>query len=247
MVRKLLLGAAVLAAAGGGFAAARLNDGYQSGIVWPEPPVVAPGDKPGAPPADAVVLIGEDMAAWVDGQNWPVKDGVATATKSAVKTKQAFGDCQVHLEFATPAQVKGNGQGRGNNGLLFAGVYEVQILDSYQNPTYFDGQCASLYKQSPPMVNVSRKPGEWQTYDVVYEGPRFDGKTVTRPAVFTVFHNGVIVQNHVALTGGTFFDRPPSYSPHPEKTPIALFYHGDPVKFRNIWVRELHPLVGKKG
>lgn len=244
-MRKWLLGVVAAAAAGGGFALARLAE-YKSGVVWPEPPVVTPGDKPGAPPSDAVVLLGADLAGWVGGDQWEVKDGVAVAKKTAIKTKESFGDCQLHLEFATPAKVEGSGQGRGNNGVLFAGVYEVQILDSYQNPTYFDGQCASLYKQSPPMVNVSRKPGEWQTYDIVYEGPRFEGEKVTRPAVFTVLHNGVLVQNHVALTGGTFYDRPPSYKPHPEKTPIGLYYHSNPVQFRNIWVRELKPIVGKK-
>ena len=160
-------------------------DGYQSGIVWPEPPVVTPGDKPGAPPADATVLLGDNLDAWVDGKNWEVQDGVATAKKSRIRTKESFGDCQFHLEFATPSEVKGSGQGRGNNGVLFAGAYEVQILDSYENKTYYDGMCASLYKQSPPMVNASKKPGEWQTYDIIYEAARFDGKTLTKPARFS--------------------------------------------------------------
>ena len=248
MARNLFVSLTLAAAVGATVATAKLGE-FKSGVEWPEPPVVAPGAGPAAPPADAVVLLGPDtgMAAWANGTNWEFADGVATAKKSAVSTKQAFGDCQVHLEFATPAVVKGDGQGRGNNGVLFAGAYEVQILDSYQNPTYFDGQCASLYKQFPPMVNVSRKPGEWQTYDIVYDAPRFADGKVTKPAAFTVFHNGAVVQNHAVLAGGTFYDRPPSYSPHPEKTPIALYYHGDPVKFRNIWVRELHPLTPKKG
>ena len=222
------------------------NDGYQSGIVWPEPPIVTPADQPNAPPSDAKVLLGDNLDAWNGGQNWDMTAGVATAKKSRVTTKESFGDCQLHLEFATPSQVKGNGQGRGNNGVLFGGYYEVQILDSYDNKTYFDGQCAALYKQSPPMVNVSKKPGEWQTYDIVYEAPRFENKKLTKPAIFTVFHNGVLVQNHVELTGGTFYDKAPKYTPHPVETPIQLYYHGDPVKFRNIWIRELHPLVGKK-
>ena len=243
-MRKKLLALALL----GGVAYAA-NDGYQSGIQWPEPPVVTPGAKPTDPPSDAVVLLAHDatdMRAWKDGQNWQVEAGVATAKKSRVQTKESFGDCQLHIEFATPSEVKGNGQGRGNNGVLFAGHYEVQILDSFENKTYFDGQCGAMYKQSPPMVNVCKKPGEWQTYDIVYEGPRFDGKKLTKPAVFTVFQNGVLIQNHVELTGGTYYDRKPSYTPHPEKTPIQLYYHGDAVKFRNIWLRELHPLVGVK-
>ena len=247
MVRNFAIGLTLAAATGVAVGAAKLGE-YKNGVEWPEPPVVTPGPTPGAPPADAVVLLGTEvgMKAWANGDQWDFRDGVATAKKTAVQTKQAFGDCQLHLEFACPAEVKGSGQGRGNNGVLFAGVYEVQILDSFQNPTYFDGQCASLYKQFPPMVNASRKPGEFQTYDIVYEGPRFADGQVTRPAVFTVFHNGVVVQHHATLAGGTFYDKPPSYSPHPEKTPIALYYHGDPVKFRNIWVRELHPLVPKK-
>lgn len=125
--------------------------------------------------------------------------------------------------------------------------YEIQILDSWKNPTYFDGQCASIYKQVPPMVNASRKPGEWQTYDIIWEVPHFnDDGSVKRPAYATVLHNGVVVQNHSEVLGNTFYDRPPKYEKHPETQPIHLQFHGNPVKFRNIWIREIKPLVGKK-
>lgn len=213
---------------------------YKSGVEWPEPKVVNPG-PPGGPPADAVVLFdGKDLSKWKNGEKWEIADGVATAAKSGIQTKDSFGDCQIHLEFATPAVVRGSGQGRGNSGVYIMGRYEVQILDSYENKTYFDGQAASLYKQHPPMVNVSRKPGEWQTYDIVFESPRFDAdKKLTRPGYVTVFHNGVCVQNHFELTGGTYYDRPAAYVAHPPKAPMDLQYHGDPVKFRNIWVREI--------
>ena len=246
MVQKFMLALVVAAAAATGFVLARLGE-YKSGVEWPEPPVVTAGANPGDAPSDATVLLGKDLGAWHDGEQWSVADGVATARKTGIRTKDAFGSCQLHLEFATPEKVVGDGQGRGNSGLFFGGVYEVQILDSFENKTYFDGQCASLYKQSPPMVNVCRKPGEWQTYDVVYDAPLFsEDNKVTRPAYITVIHNGVLVQNHTELKGGTFYDKPPSYSPHPEKTQISLQWHGNPVKFKNIWVRELHPLVGVK-
>jgi hypothetical protein len=188
---------------------------FESGIVWPEPKV------------------------------WVIENGEGVA-RSFVETKQPFGDCQLHVEFATPKEVKGQGQGRGNNGIGFMGQrYEVQVLDSYENKTYFDGQCAAIYKQRPPMVNASRKPGEWQTYDILFEAPRFQGDKLVRPAYLTVFHNGVLVHNHVELLGDTPYDRPPRYTPHPEKLPLVLMYHGNPVRFRNIWIREIKELEGK--
>jgi hypothetical protein len=220
---------------------------YKSGIVWPEPVMVDAG-QPGGPPSDAVVLFdGKELSKWKDGDKWMIADGIATARKSGITTKDAFGDCQLHLEFATPEKVEGSGQGRGNSGVYMMEKYEVQILDSWKNPTYFDGQCASIYKQNPPMVNVSRKPGEWQTYDILWEGPRFgsDG-TVKRPAYVTVLQNGVVVQNHFELLGGTFYDQPPKYEKHPEKMPIHLQFHGNPIRFRNIWIREMNPIVGTK-
>jgi hypothetical protein len=219
---------------------------YKSGIVWPEPAVVTPG-KDNGPPSDAVVLFdGTDLSKWVGGEKWPIKDGYATSTRGDIKTKDSFGDIQLHIEFATPAEVKGRGQGRGNSGVYLMERYEVQILDSYENKTYFDGQCASIYKQHPPLVNACRKPGEWQTFDIVFESPRFQDGKLARPGYVTVLHNGVVVQNHFELQGGTAYDRPAAYSPHPPKAPIRLQDHGNPVRFRNIWVRELREMVGTK-
>ena len=228
--------------------AARQSKEFKSGIVWPEPKMVTPGKTNDAPPADAIVLFdGKDLSQWKNGENWEIADGVATSKKSEIVTKEAFGDCQLHIEFATPEKIEGKGQGRGNSGVYLMGKYEVQILDSIDNPTYFDGQCASIYKQTPPMVNASRKPGEWQTYDIIFTAPKFgeDGK-VTKPAYATVIHNGVVVHNHFELIGGTFYDRAPVYQKHAEKLPLHLQYHGNPVKFRNIWIRSFEPLVGKK-
>ncbi|HKB00989.1 MAG TPA: DUF1080 domain-containing protein [Gemmataceae bacterium] len=220
---------------------------FKSGIVWPEPDVVAPG-KEGGPPSDAVVLFdGKDLSKWDGGDKWIIQDGYAIADKNGITTKDSFGDCQFHLEFATPEKVVGRGQGRGNSGVYFMGKYEVQILDSYENKTYFDGQCAAIYKQHPPLVNASRKPGEWQTYDIVFESPRFgDDKKLTRPGYVTVVHNGIIVQNHFEFMGGTFYDQAPKYTPHGPRAPMHIQYHGNPVRFRNIWVRELKEIEGKK-
>jgi hypothetical protein len=218
---------------------------YESGIVWEEPKKVTPGTN-GSPPSDAIILFdGKSMDAWKGGEKWEIKDGAATA-KSVASTKQPFGDCQLHLEFASPTKIRGKGQGRGNNGVGFMGArYEIQILDSWDNPTYLDGMCAALYKQRPPMVAASRKPGEWQTYDIVFEAPRFKDGKLARPAYVTVFHNGVLVQNHVEIQGDTAYDHAPRYTPHAEKLPLVLMYHGDPVRFRNIWIREIRELEGK--
>ncbi len=215
---------------------------YVSGILWAEPKVVDPGTA-GAPPSDAIVLFdGKDLSKWNNAEKWKVEDGYAVADGSSITTKDGFGDCQLHLEFATPARVEGTGQGRGNSGVYFMGIYEVQILDSYDNKTYFDGQCAAIYKQFPPLVNACRKPGEWQTYDIVFTAPKFDeqGK-VTKPAYLTVFQNGVLVQNHSELLGGTFYDKAPVYSKHADKLPIQLQFHGNPIRYRNIWLREIPP------
>jgi 3-keto-disaccharide hydrolase len=220
---------------------------YKSGIIWPEPVVVTPA-KEHEPPSDAVVLFdGKDLSKWSGGDKWVLKDGFAVAAKGDIVTKDSFGDCQIHVEWAAPEVVKGRGQGRGNSGVYIMERYEVQILDSFDNKTYFDGQCASIYKQHPPLVNANRKPGEWQTYDIVFESPRFDdaGK-LTRPGYVTVFHNGIVVQNHFELEGGTFYDRPAAYTAHPPKAPLRLQFHGDPVRFRNIWVREVKEIEGKK-
>lgn len=215
---------------------------WTSDKIWPEPKVIDPG-PPGGPPADAIVLFdGKDMSAWKGAEKWIVKDGAATVHGGSIATKQPFGDCQLHLEFASPEVVKGEGQGRGNSGVYLMGKYEVQVLDSYDSKTYYDGQCGAIYKQYPPLVNVCRKPGEWQSYDIVFEAPRFDNTGhLTRPAYVTVLQNGVLVQNHTELLGGTFWEEPPHYSAHAEKLPLHLQDHGDPVKYRNIWIRELAP------
>ena len=221
--------------------------------VWsPVPPVVAA--PAGGAPADAVVLFdGKSLEAWESasaaGKPWNIEAGalvVPAGRPGDWRTKQAFGDVQLHLEFRTPAEVKGEGQGRGNSGVFFMGLYEIQILDSYNNPTYVNGQAASVYKEHAPLVNASRPPGEWQTYDVVFVAPRFaaDG-TLLSPARMTAFHNGVLVQHDVVLTGptpnGPSFHQPtlPPYAAHAAKLPLVLQAHGNPVAFRNIWVREL--------
>ncbi len=221
---------------------------YIAPVVWPQPPVVQPGTN-GSPPSDAIVLFdGKDMSAFKDGQDWKVEDGCAVAAKHDLYTKQAFGDCQVHVEWATPAKVTGRGQGRGNSGVFMMGLYEIQVLDSYDNDTYYDGEVAAVYKEHPPMVNASRKPGEWQTYDIIWEAPKFDpqGKLL-KPAYVTVLHNGVVVQNHFELTGGTSFTEKPHYTAHADKLPLMLQFHNNPVRFRNIWVREIKDIVGKPG
>jgi hypothetical protein len=220
---------------------------YKSGIVWPEPPVVDPG-PPGGAPSDAIVLFdGRDLSQWEGGENWELNEGYAVSRKNGITTKQAFGDCQLHLEFATPEKVEGSGQGRGNSGVYMMNKYEIQILDSYQNPTYFDGQCGSVYKQQPPIVNACRKPGEWQTYDIIFTAPRFDGEgKLARPACVTLLQNGILLQHHFELLGDTSYVRAPVYQKHPEKLPIHLQFHGNPVRFRHIWVREnMAPLQGQ--
>jgi hypothetical protein len=252
-MKKHLWAAACLLAAGCLFASLRGSvleaqqiKEYKSGIVWPEPAVIDPG-PPGGAPSDAVILFdGKDLSKWKNGENWEIKDGYAVSRKSDITTIDSFGDCQIHVEFATPEEVKGSSQGRGNSGVFLMDRYEVQILDSYDNKTYFDGQCGSIYKQSPPMVNCCRKPGEWQTYDILFETPKFDedGK-VTRPAYITVLQNGVVVQNHFEIQGNTSWDKAPAYTKVPEKMPIHLQFHGNPVRFRNIWIREMKPIVGQ--
>jgi hypothetical protein len=244
--RSVLAAAVVLAAGWVGLTPAQR---YLDGVIWPEPPVVTPGTA-GGPPSDAVVLFdGKNFDAWEGAKGSKINaDGSFTAG-SAPRTKQSFGDIQLHLEFATPAEVKGDGQGRGNNGVGLMGArYEIQVLDSYKNKTYPEGQCGSVYNQTPPMVNACRKPGEWQTYDIVFTAPRFGkGNEVLKPAYVTVVQNGVVVQNHTEIKGSTHYNQANAYSRHPAKGPLVLMYHGNPVRFRNIWVREIKPLVGKPG
>jgi len=215
-------------------------DEFKSGIKWLEPKVIDPGPI-GGPPSDAIVLFdGKDLSQWHGGEKWEIKDGYAITRVADITTKQAFGDCQLHIEWATPAEVSGEGQGRGNSGVYLMDRYELQVLDSYENKTYFDGQAGSIYKQHPPMVNACRKPGEWQVYDIVFTAPRFDDQgMLLKPAYITVLQNGVLVQNHYELLGGTFYDRPPAYEAHPPKGPIHLQFHGNAARYRNIWIREI--------
>jgi hypothetical protein len=221
---------------------------FKDGIEWPEPKVVTPGATSSDAPSDAIVLFnGKNFDAWKGAQKWKVDDDGGTTAVSLISTKQAFGDCQLHVEWASPKVVKGKDQGRGNNGIGFmGGKYEIQVLDSYDNPTYFVGQAAAVYNQHPPMVNAVRKPGEWQTYDIIFETPRFekDGK-LKKPGYVTVIHNGVLVQNHTEINGVTHYDQPYAYVAHAEKLPLQLLYHNNPVRFRNIWIREIAELEGK--
>lgn len=218
----------------------------------PLPPVVDPGtastqETPGKPPSDATVLFdGKDLSQWVgeDGKpaRWKVEDGYMEVVPDTgmISTKQAFGDCQLHVEFAEPTPPHGESQDRGNSGVFLMGLYEIQVLDSYDNKTYADGQASAVYGQYPPLVNASRPPGQWQSYDIVFHGPRFDAKgKVLRPARVTVLHNGVLVQDNVALTGPTAHGERPPYKKTPEKLPLSLQDHHNPVRFRNIWIREL--------
>ncbi len=222
----------------------------------PVPPVVTPGeatcgDKVGTAPSDAVVLFDcNDLSKWESvkkpGQPapWKMGDGFFETVKDAgfIRTKEKFGSCQLHLEFATPEKVMGSSQGRGNSGVFLMEMYEVQVLDSYNNRTYADGQCAALYGQAVPLVNASRKPGEWQTYDIIFHKPTFKNGKVDRKVRFTVFHNGVLVQDNVELQGGTNWIGPhavTNYVPHGDKGALSLQDHGNPVRFRNIWIREL--------
>ena len=218
----------------------------------PVPPTIEAGtastqDSPGRPPSDAVVLFdGKDLSKWAqkDGSaaKWKVENGYVEVVPKAgyIYTREAFGDCQLHVEFAEPAPAKGEGQDRGNSGVFLQGLYETQVLDSYQSKTYADGQAGAIYGQYAPLVNASRAPGQWQTYDIVFHGPRFakDGKLL-RPARETVFHNGVLVQDNVELSGPTAHGKRPPYEPQPEKLPLALQDHSHPVHYRNIWIREL--------
>lgn len=215
--------------------------------VWePEPAIVTPG-KGTAPPSDAIVLFdGTSLDSWqhVAGGDvkWNVAEGAMTveAGTGDIETKQGFGDVQLHVEWRTPAEVSGDGQGRGNSGVFLQKRYEVQVLDSYDNRTYSNGQAASIYKQYIPLVNASRGPGEWQTYDIVFRAPRFDssGKLET-PGYITVIHNGVLVQNHVEIRGTSVYRGEPKYEAHPLEQPLSLQDHSNPVSYRNIWVREL--------
>lgn len=219
----------------------------------PQPEIVTPGaDTPDAilpPPSDALILFdGKDLSQWEKpggGEaGWTVHDGIVTVNKSTgdIRTKEEFGDFQLHLEWRIPEVISGESQGRGNSGVFLQGLYEIQILDNYNNETYVNGQAGSLYKQSPPLVNPARKPGEWNEYDIIYTAPTFtkEGRYRTPPTV-TVLFNGVLVQNHTIIKGTTEYVGFPKVLQH-GKGPVVLQSHGDPsepISFRNIWIREL--------
>ncbi|HAS83147.1 MAG TPA: DUF1080 domain-containing protein [Verrucomicrobia bacterium] len=212
----------------------------------PQPRVVTPARVPGGAPSDAVVLFGGgDLSGWqsvkggdadwdIIGDTMRVKPGAGD-----IRTKARFGDCQLHVEFSCPAEIKGEGQGRGNSGVFLMGVYEVQVLDGYGNPTYADGITASLYGEYPPLVNACSCPGDWHTYDMLWTAPRFDGVNLVSPAYLTLIHNGVVVHNHVEVMSPTGHRDVYSYKAHAPAGPLKLQDHGDLVSFRNIWYRPI--------
>lgn len=245
----LALTGALLGAGGGALGAQTTPPCAQHDRQCPAPPVInaGPEQPPALPPSDAVILFdGRDLSEWrsADGSpaRWKIRNGAmeVVAGTGAIQTLKSFGDVQLHVEWATPVPPKGEDQDRGNSGVFLMGRYEVQVLDSYGSITYPDGQAGALYGQYPPLVNASREPGKWQTYDIIFHGPRFaaDG-TLERPATFSVLQNGVLVQDHVTLTGPTAHESRPPYATHPDRLPISLQDHGHPVRYRNIWLREL--------
>jgi len=228
------------------------------GLPWhvhdparPRPPIVTPGATPGAPPSDAIVLFdGRDLSKWsqrgpkgeVVDAKWPLRDGYfeTGARSGSLYTRESFGDVQLHVEWAAPTPVVGNSQGRGNSGVLLMGLYEIQVLDSFDNLSYADGQAGAIYGQWPPLVNAARKPGEWQTYDIIFEAPRFDGNKLTRPAYQTVIWNGVVIHNRKEVMGPMIYRDVASYkTPHAAELPLMLQDHNNPVRYRNIWIRRL--------
>jgi hypothetical protein len=223
-----------------------------TGLAAPEGQVPPPKDEPrvvdpGPPPSDAIILFdGGDLSQWKSDKDggpakWEIKDGAAIVNGTGgISTKRGFGDCQLHIEWATPSEVKGEGQGRGNSGIFLQGRYEIQILDSYDNKTYYNGQAGAVYKQYAPLVNVCREPGEWQVYDIIYHAPRFDGTgRLLKPGTVTILQNGVLIQDNAEIQGPTARPGKPKYEAHPLKLPLTLQDHKNPVRFRNIWLREL--------
>lgn len=242
-MRRALAALIILAAAGSASAQEYLN-----GIEWKKPDTITPGVTNSAPPSDAVVLFdGQDLSHWKGAEKWKIDGDAMVVGKGAITSKEEFGDCQVHIEWSAPTPATGSGQARGNSGLFLMGRYELQILDSYENETYYDGQAGAIYKQTPPLANATRAPGQWNTYDVFWTTPRFneDG-SLKSPACITAVHNGVLILNHFELKGDTPFNRPPKYEKHADKGPLTLQDHGNPMRFRNIWVREIKPVEGKQ-
>lgn len=225
-------------------------------IDRPQPVIVTPAETIGQPPSDAIVLFdGSDLSAWRGAPQddpkkkkynpkgealWKVENGYMECTPTGdLFTKQAFGDCQLHIEWRTENPPKGDSQGRGNSGVFMMGLYETQVLDCFENRTYADGGAGCVYGQTPPMVNACKKPGEWQVYDIVFQAPRFEGEKLLSPAYVTVFLNGVLVQHHTEILGPTNHKKLPAYKPHAAKLPIKLQDHNNATRFRNIWIREL--------
>lgn len=216
----------------------------------PHPRAVTPGASPGAAPSDAILLFdGKNLTKWVHSRNgqisdatWPVKDGYfeTGAGSGSIVTREKFGDVQLHVEFATPSPGRGASQDRGNSGVIFMGRYEVQVLDSFENMTYADGQAASIYGEYPPLVNAARRPGEWQAYDIIFEAPKFNGTMTVAPAYATVIWNGVVVQHRRPIMGSTSATTTVhQYTPHDPELPLTLQDHSHPVRYRNIWIRRL--------
>jgi hypothetical protein len=214
----------------------------------PHPHAVTPGAEPGAPPSDAMVLFdGKDLSKWeqhdhgktVDAK-WKVEAGyfeVAAGTGDLI-SRDRFGDCQLHVEWSEPTTVRGSSQNRGNSGVYLQGLYEMQVLDSYNQPTYADGQAAAIYGQWPPLVNPIRPPGQWNTYDIVFEAPKFEGERLVKSAFVTFFFNGIVVHNRKELNGSTEHRALGTYKPHGDE-PLLLQDHGHPVRYRNIWIRSV--------
>jgi hypothetical protein len=230
------------------------------GLPWhvhdpdrPHPPAVKPAAVPGGAPSDATVLFdGKDLSKWVQrgrgaqrGQltdaHWKVEDGyleVGGGTGDLL-TRDKFGDCQLHIEWSSPSVVRGNSQSRGNSGVLLMSRYEIQVLDAYNNPTYADGQAGAIYGQWPPLANPARQPGDWNTYDIVFEAPKFEGEKLVKPAYFTVFYNGVVVHNRKESMGPMVYRQVAHYTPHAPEDSLMLQDHNNPVRYRNIWIRRI--------
>ncbi len=217
----------------------------------PQPVIVTPGtfptpEKAGTAPSDAIILFdGKDISKWKGGNGtempWKVENGYMEDGAGDISTKDEFGpDVQLHVEYAEPTPANGSSQGRGNSGVFLFGRYEIQVLDNYNNKTYPDGQATAIYGYMPPLVNACLPPGQWQAYDIVFEAPRFKDGKLEKPAHATIFHNGVLTQNHIALIGETPHRQLGTYHAHPEKGPIRLQFHGSAVRYRSLWIRELH-------
>ena len=268
MKNMLLAGGLAIALAAGALAAQGPNDlGFTDTPMLPDQPyrvhdparphprVVTPGGQVGQAPSDAIVLFdGSDLSKWsaaklgtasytqsTEPAPWKVENGYFEVVPGSgdIATREKFGDIQLHVEWAAPASRRGNSQDRGNSGILLMGLYEIQVLDTYNNPTYADGTAGAIYGQWPPLVNAVRPPGEWQSYDIVFEAPVFEGDRLVRPAYFTVFVNGIVVQNRKASLGPMVWRQVATYKPHAAEGPILLQDHSHPVRYRNIWLRRL--------